>query len=81
MFMFKLTPKDRPADSDSVESIKDTESNSHRLFSAVVDEKLHIAENRDVTTRFYPGYLWRKKAERTGEEPHEPSQGQGEKSP
>ncbi len=52
-------------------------------FNAVVDEKLHTSENRDVLAKFYPGYRWRRKAERIGEEPHEQaSQGQGEqKSP
>ncbi|MGH2638888.1 MAG: hypothetical protein ACRDF4_06360 [Rhabdochlamydiaceae bacterium] len=47
-------------------------------FNAVVDEDLHVAENRDNLARMYPGYRWRKKAERSGE----PTiNGQGEKSP
>ena len=50
-------------------------------FNAVVDEKLHVAENRDVLAKYYPGYIWRKKGEIIGEPPKE-SQGQGEqKSP
>lgn len=42
-------------------------------FNSVVDETLHISENRDNPAKYYPGYCWRKRPE-SREPPAEDSQ-------
>ena len=42
-------------------------------FNSVVDETLHISENRDNLAKYYPGYRWRKRPENR-EPPTEDSQ-------
>ena len=48
-------------------------------FNAVVDESLHVSENRDVLAKMYPGYRWRKRPEIVREPIAE--NGQGAKAP